>query len=197
MLWGSAKAPQAGCEVEPGFLGRGESVNITVWSESWRSEGLTELRSEELITKPSQRSLATRVSLFKGLQLGGEDVILTAVSSSGIWLFLLFGGGSLTPPSPTAQGTRGASPHLWLCLHSCSRQHFRLWPVGGTCSVDEGYTWDQVRRKPSSPLPSPWRKEGDVSGLESPWWGRTKMRSWLRWGSRAQRHLEGKLCRLL
>ena len=154
-------------------------------------------RSEELITKPSQRSLATRVSLFKGLQLGGEDVILTAVSSSGIWLFFLFGGGGLTPPSPTAQGTRGASPHLWLCLHSCSRQHFRLWPVGGTCSVDEGYTWDQVRRNPSSPLPSPWRKEGDVSGLESPWWGRTKMGSWLRWGSRAQRHLAGKLCRLL
>ena len=76
----------------------------------------------------------------------------------------------------------GGPPPLWLCLHSCSRQHFRLWPVGGTCSVDEGYTGDQVRRNPSSPLPSPWGKEGDVSGLESPWWGRmrtgelTKMR---------------------
>ena len=32
-------------------------------------------------------------------------MILTGVSSSGIWLFLQFRGGSLTPPSPTAQGT--------------------------------------------------------------------------------------------
>lgn len=39
-------------------------------------------------------------------------MILTAVSSSGIWLFLQFGGGGLTPPSPTAQGTWGASPPL-------------------------------------------------------------------------------------
>lgn len=83
-----------------------------MWGGAWlsgkRGEGKRYslvCRSEELITKPSQSSLATHVSLFKGLQPGGEDVILTGVSSSGIWLFLQFRGGSLTPPSPTAQGT--------------------------------------------------------------------------------------------
>lgn len=83
----------------PGFLGKGEEC---------KGYSLV-CRSEELITKPCQSSLATYVSLFKGLQLGGEDVILTEVSSSGIWLFLPFGGGSLTP-SPKAQGTGVASP---------------------------------------------------------------------------------------
>ena len=151
-----------------------ERVNVTVWSAGLKNS----------LTKPGQSSLAIWVSLFKGLQLGGEDVILSGVSSSGIWLFLQFGGGSLTP-SPKAQGTGVASP-LWLCPHSCSRQHFRLRPVCGTCSVDEGLTRDQVRRDPSSPLPSPQRREGDtwvdwrVPGRGGWGWG-----SWLRWGNRA------------